>query len=407
MGKGFAVGRDVTARKEAEEREQQVLAELRESLAVQEELQRRLTTVIESMVDGVIELDDTGAVLSFNTAAESNFGYSRDEILGRDVRMLIPDLEDLRTPAAGDEADGVGAATAAREVSGRRRDGAVFPLDLAVSETTIAGRTVLVATVRDITERKLAEERDHHYRQTLEWAVRDRTRELQEQTAALEEARIDTLQRLAMAGEYHDEDTHQHTERVGNTAALLAQELGSLRDWVNLIRLAAPLHDLGKLAVSDAILLKQGPLDDEEWEQVKNHPLVGAAILAGSSSEVLHLAEEIALTHHEWWDGSGYPAGLAGKDIPLSGRIVTVADTFDALTHDRPYKPAWPVEEAVAEIRRLSGSRFDPAIVDAFTRLDHRTLTETPEPDAAVRRIPPRTPVTNSSKLAADTGTAA
>ena len=149
---------------------------------------------------------------------------------------------------------------------------------------------------------------------------------------------------------------------------------GSTRDFVELIRLAAPLHDLGKLALSDTILLKKGPLTDKQWEQVRSHPIVGAAILAGSTSEVLQLAEEIALTHHEWWDGRGYPAGLQGTDIPVSGRIVTLADTFDALTHHRPYKPAWPIDKAIAEIQRLSGTRFDPAIVDAFNQLDPNEL---------------------------------
>ena len=219
---------------------------------------------------------------------------------------------------------------------------------------------MFVGVVRDITERKQSEEQERHYRQTLEWAVRDRTRELQEQTAALEEARLDTLHRLAMAGEYHDEDTHLHTERVGVSAAEIARAYGSTRDFVELIRLAAPLHDLGKLALSDTILLKKGPLTDEQWEHVKTHPVVGAAILAGSTSEVLRLAEEIALTHHEWWNGSGYPAGLRGTEIPLSGRIVTLADTFDALTHDRPYKPAWPIERAIDEIQKLAARDSTP-----------------------------------------------
>jgi putative two-component system response regulator len=195
------------------------------------------------------------------------------------------------------------------------------------------------------------------------------------------------LRRLAMAGEYHDEDTYLHTDRVGASAARIAQAYGAPRDFVRLIRLAATLHDLGKLAVPDTILLTRGPLTGADWEQVRTHPVVGAAILAGSTSEVLQLAEEIALTHHEWWDGSGYPAGLRGKRIPLSGRIVTLADTFDALTHDRPYKAAWSIERAIAEIQRLCGSKFDPEVVRAFNRVDPVQLVR--EPTAPVLAVPP------------------
>lgn len=186
----------------------------------------------------------------------------------------------------------------------------------------------------------------------------------------LEQARLETLQRLALAAEYRDDQTHEHTDRVARTAALLASKLALPEHEVLLIQQAAPLHDIGKLAVSDAILLKPGKLTREEFEQVKLHTQVGAAILSGSTYDVLCLAEEIALTHHEWWDGSGYPAGLKGEAIPLCGRIVALADVFDALTHPRPYKPAWPLADAVAEIERLSGAQFDPAVVDAFGTLD-------------------------------------
>jgi PAS domain S-box-containing protein len=363
------------------------------TLSANVDLQRNLSTVVESALDGLVQVDANGTVVVFNRAAEGIFGYGRDEVIGRDVGMLMADPFHAEPDGnlAYREAEESGQTTltgGSRETTGRRKDGTVFPLDIAVSETTVDGGTVFVGVVRDITERKQAEERERHYRQTLEWAVRDRTRELQEQTAALEEARLETLQRLAMAGEYHDEDTYLHTERVGASAARIALTFGSTREWVELIRLAAPLHDLGKLALSDEILLKQGQLSEQEWESVRGHPLVGAAILAGSTSKVLQLAEEIALNHHEWWDGSGYPFGLAGTDIPLSGRIVTLADTFDALTHDRPYKPAWPVADAVAEIERLSGSKFDPAVVDAFRLLDPHELAADPATQVLPRVAP-------------------
>jgi putative two-component system response regulator len=194
----------------------------------------------------------------------------------------------------------------------------------------------------------------------------------------LEESRLETLNRLALAAEYRDDGTHEHTRRVARTAFLLARELGLTAADASLIRQAAPLHDLGKLALPDAILLKRAKLSVAEYQQVKQHPAAGAAILSGSSSTVLRLAEEIALTHHEWWDGSGYPAGLVGEAIPVSGRIVALGDVFDALTHTRPYKRAWPIERALAEVRRLAGVQFDPAVVGAFFRLDPAALVELP-----------------------------
>lgn len=186
----------------------------------------------------------------------------------------------------------------------------------------------------------------------------------------LEESRLETLKKLALAAEYRDQETHEHTERVAATAALLATQLGQAGEPVALIRQAAPLHDIGKLAVSDAILLKPARLTPEEFEQVKRHTTAGAAILAGSTSDALRLGAEIALSHHEWWDGSGYPSGLRGEVIPLSGQIVALADVFDALTHERPYKPAWPLTAAIAEIRRLAGRQFNPDLVRAFLELD-------------------------------------
>jgi putative two-component system response regulator len=197
--------------------------------------------------------------------------------------------------------------------------------------------------------------------QMLEAKVRERTREL-------ESAQIEIIERLARAAEFRDDNTGQHTERVGQMASLLARELGLPDAQVSLIRRAAPLHDVGKIGIPDAILLKLGKLTSAEFELVKTHTTIGARILSGSRFSLLRLAEEIAFSHHERWDGSGYE-GLIGDRIPLAGRIVTVADVFDALTQKRPYKPAWPVKEAVAEIERQRGRQFDPNIVDAFLRI--------------------------------------
>jgi putative two-component system response regulator len=201
----------------------------------------------------------------------------------------------------------------------------------------------------------------------------------------LEESRLETLNRLALAAEYRDDGTHQHTRRVARTAFLLARELGLAAADAALIRQAAPLHDLGKLSLPDSILLKPAKLSVAEYREVKRHPAAGAAILRGSSSEVLRLAEEIALTHHEWWDGNGYPGGLKGEEIPLAGRIVALADVFDALTHARPYKRAWPIDRAVSEIKRLAGRQFDPGLVKAFLTLDPSGLVELPATRSATR----------------------
>ena len=198
-------------------------------------------------------------------------------------------------------------------------------------------------------------------KQLLEDRVRSRTREL-------EEAYIETFERLALAAEYRDDDTGQHTLRVGRTAKLVASAMGLDHDDVVLIERAAGLHDIGKIGVPDSILLKPGKLVPEEFEVVKTHTAIGAKILSGSRSPLLRLAEQIALTHHERWDGSGY-AGLVGEDIPLAGRIATVADVFDALTHKRPYKEAWPVDQALAEVAAQRGRQFDPSVADAFLGL--------------------------------------
>jgi putative two-component system response regulator len=194
--------------------------------------------------------------------------------------------------------------------------------------------------------------------QLLEAKVRERTR-------ALEEAQIEIVARLAVAAEFRDDNTGQHTQRVGQMSALLATELGLPDSQVSLLRRAAELHDVGKIGVPDSILMKMGKLTIEEFAIVKTHTTIGARILSGGKFPLLRLAEEIAFTHHERWDGSGY-AGIRGADIALAGRIVTVADVFDALTQQRPYKPAWPVGDAIAEIDRQRGRQFDPGVVDAF-----------------------------------------
>lgn len=190
----------------------------------------------------------------------------------------------------------------------------------------------------------------------------------------LQEARDETLTRLARVAEYRDDTSFKHTARVAHLSALVASKLGLGDEFVALIRQAAPLHDVGKLAVSDTVLLKTDVLTSSEIIQMRSHVVCGAELLAGGQTEVLKLAEEIALTHHEWWNGTGYPNGLSGDEIPISGRIVALADVFDALTHARPYKRPWSLDEALHEINHLSGRQFDPMVVSAFFALEETDL---------------------------------
>ena len=197
--------------------------------------------------------------------------------------------------------------------------------------------------------------------QVLEQRVAERTRDL-------ELARIDAMERLARVVEYRDDVTHLHAQRVGVLSAKLAQQMGLPAGDIELIGRAAPLHDIGKIGTPDAILLKPAKLTSEEFERIKTHTTDGAHILANGRTTLIQMAQQLALTHHERWDGSGYPSGLRGEEIPLVSRIVTVTDVYDALTHVRPYKRAWTQEQALAEIRSVSGHQFDPAIVEVFLR---------------------------------------
>jgi putative two-component system response regulator len=191
---------------------------------------------------------------------------------------------------------------------------------------------------------------------------------VRERTAQLERATGEILERLALASEYRDDETGEHIRRVGELAARLAHQLGLPESEVDLIRRAAPLHDVGKIGVPDAILLKPGRLTEAEFERMKCHTVTGGKILSGSRSPLLQMAEEIALYHHERWDGTGY-AGVEGESIPLVARIVALVDVFDALAYERPYKRAWSLEETLAEVRRQTGRHFDPQVVDALLQL--------------------------------------
>jgi putative two-component system response regulator len=197
---------------------------------------------------------------------------------------------------------------------------------------------------------------------------------LRDRTAELDTVR-ESLAALAAMADYHDDDSNQHAQRVGVVAAAVGEALGLPESFVRMIRDAAPLHDIGKVGISRRILLKPGKLTLPEWMHMQQHVDIGWQILAPARSPVLRLAGEIARSHHEHWDGSGYTAGLVGEEIPISGRIVAIADVWDTLTHDRPYRQAWQPDRALAEIRAEAGAHFDPDVVAAFCSLDLKALT--------------------------------
>jgi len=193
----------------------------------------------------------------------------------------------------------------------------------------------------------------------LEQTVKSRTKDLIQ-------TQLQIIQRLGRAAEFKDNETGLHVIRMSHYSRLIAESLDLPESYSDLIFKAAPMHDVGKIGIPDSALLKPGKLDEKEWELMQQHPQFGADIIGSHDSELLKEAQTIALAHHEKWDGSGYPNGISGKDIPLSARIIAIADVFDALTTARPYKKAWPVEDAVKFIDEESGKHFDPELVTIF-----------------------------------------
>jgi HD-GYP domain-containing protein (c-di-GMP phosphodiesterase class II) len=219
-----------------------------------------------------------------------------------------------------------------------------------------ATRRMLGSLARSLT---LAKEEVTRQNSRLEATVRERT-------ADLRESQLEVVRRLSHAAESRDDHTGVHTSRMSRMCAELGRAAGLPASQVELLLHAASMHDIGKIAIPDRVLLKQGPLEPDEWELMKSHTIVGAEMLAGSSSPVVQMGEVIARAHHEKWDGTGYPVGLRGDDIPLVARICAVCDVFDALVSDRPYKAAWPVNQALGELKRLAGRHLDPRLVGLF-----------------------------------------
>ena len=220
----------------------------------------------------------------------------------------------------------------------------------------------MLARINNLLEVRMLHNSVHSDKKSLETQVVERSQELHQY-------QVEIIQRLARAAEYRDNETGMHVIRISKLCERLARGLGLSDHECHLIRHASPMHDIGKIGIPDHILLKPGRLTLEEWSIMKTHTDIGALILSGSESEFLQMAEIIAGSHHERWDGSGYPRGLRGEEIPLVSRIVTVCDVFDALTSERPYKKAWPVENTIAEMKNQSGKLFDPHVLSAFMTL--------------------------------------
>lgn len=302
--------------------------------------------IVEASTDLLTVIDLSGRILYDNPAVEEILGYAQGALAGRSAFEFIP---------RGDYP--VAVSLLSELAAGRRRSGALsFRFRRADGEwcvlqargriaRTAGGDAVIVVASRPGEEG---------------WGGRG------VEPAELEDARVEVVERLARAAEFRDDDTGQHLRRVGELSGALAARIGLPATEVEIVRRAAPLHDVGKIGIPDAILLKPGPLLPHEEEVMRTHPLLGARILSGGASALIQAAEQIALSHHERWDGCGYPWRIAGEEIPLPARIVALVDFFDALTHDRPYRRAWKRAQVLELIAEESGTRFDPEVAAAF-----------------------------------------
>lgn len=337
-----------------------------------------LAVAVNSLTSGVVITNPSvpdNPIIFANPAFYSMTGYEKEEVIGFNCRFLQgPEtdsglIKELRVSIA-ERRGFVGV------LVNYKKDGTRFINELIVNPVFNANGTLLsfVGLQKDVTFRVDTERALRESNAATELANQMLEQRVRERTAELGQSQMEILIRLARAAEFRDDDTGRHTQRVGITSALLARAIGLSDYQTDLIRQAAPLHDVGKIAIADLILLKPGKLTDAEFEVMKTHAAAGAALLAGGNSEVVQMAERIAGSHHERWDGKGYPRQLAGEQIPVEAAIVSVADVFDALTHERPYKNAWSVPEAVAEITRLAGDAFSPDVVRAFLTLPHDDL---------------------------------
>jgi putative two-component system response regulator len=296
--------------------------------------EERLRTVVASAPIVLWAIDSEGRITISDGAGLRALGVEPGELLGRSVFEIYADLPEvishIRRALAGEEF------VATVEVRGAAFESRYKPLR--DRQANVVG---VIAVSTDVTERYQAER-------------------------ALRRAREETIQRLARAVEVRSAETGGHIERMGRFCELIARRLGLPAEQVELIRMASPMHDVGKIAVPDSVLLKPGPLNAAERAVMETHAEVGRELLSGSGEELPELAATITWTHHERFDGTGYPRGLSGDEIPLEGRIAAVGDVFDALTHDRVYRPAMTLEQAVDLMEGAGGAHFDPEVLDCF-----------------------------------------
>lgn len=302
--------------------------------------------------------DLDGRYVRANKLFLEHLEYSAESVIGRTDRDRMNDTEDSALESATRECIITGQKIVVdhgvNALNGKRVRYTVYPL------TDQYGIPFAVCGVGiDITKKKQVE---FELRETTEALVR----KLDQRTESLTLAHEEILERLSRAAEYRDDDTGLHIHRIARYSEAIAKAAGVGETECEMIRRAAPLHDIGKIGIPDEVLLKPDSLDEQEWAVMKRHALVGASMLAGGETPLMRMAEAIALTHHERWDGTGYPNGLKGEQIPLCGRIVAIADAFDALTSERPYKEAWTLDEAVKEIQASAHTHFDPRLVEVF-----------------------------------------
>ena len=304
----------------------------------------------ESTPDLVTVIDGSGRVVWDNGAVEEVLGFRQGELVGRSAFELIHPHDYAGAVALLAELAAGARRTATLAARFRRADGVWCRIVAGGRRLGGAGGSVRIVVSSRLEAGAAG-------------AEADAGGGLPE---ALEQARVEVVERLARAAEFRDDETGRHLRRVGELAASVGRQMGLGTREVALLERAAPLHDVGKIAIPDAILRKPGPLDPEEAAVMRTHTLLGARILEGGGSELIRTAEAIALSHHERWDGRGYPWRLAAEEIPLPARIVALVDVFDALTHDRPYRPAWAPDAVRTLIRHECGGQFDPEVVEAF-----------------------------------------
>jgi HD-GYP domain-containing protein (c-di-GMP phosphodiesterase class II) len=304
----------------------------------------RFAAIVEASADAIVSVDADGVVETWNRGAEELFGRTADAAIGEPFELLSQ-----CDPLGACETDWPSGPDATHRI--------------AVSVTALGdGHAGAVVIARDVTEERRGAA-------ALERAVADRTRRLQQAVEAREAAELETVERLSRAVEFRDEDTGRHVGRIGALAGELAERAGLRPRHRQLLRTASVLHDVGKVAIPDAVLLKPGRLTPEERTLVETHAQIGHRLLRGSRSPLLRMAADIALCHHERWDGAGYPRGLTAGEIPLEGRVVAIVDVYDALTRDRVYRSAFSEEEAREIMAAERGRHFDPELFDLFSAI--------------------------------------